>query len=89
MADWLPLMWSYIQLERVDQYAWKAVGGKEITPSGMLAAAHLLGARSLAAYIKSDGKADLRDPYGTPIADYIERLNGYDMPFMPRQVAFN
>ena len=49
MEEWLPMMWSYIELQKVDRYAWKQVGGQQLTPSGMLAAAHLLGAQSLAA----------------------------------------
>ena len=89
MDEWLHVMWGYIELQNVDQYAWTDVGGQQLTPSGMLAAAHLLGAGSLAAYIRSDGKADLRDPYGTPISIYIERLNGYDIPFALRKMASN
>ena len=89
MEEWLKIMWSYIELHKVDRFAWEQVGGEQLTPSGMLAAAHLLGAESLATYVKSDGKTDLRDPYGTPISRYIERLNGYDIPFAPKQVASN
>jgi len=55
----------------------------------MLAATHLLGAGALAEYVKSDGKVDLRDPYGTPIGIYISRLNGYDVPFGSNRVVSN
>jgi hypothetical protein len=89
MEEWLKIMWSYIELHKVDHYAWSEVGGEQLTPSGMLAAAHLLGAESLAKYVKSDGKSDLRDPYGTPISSYITKLNGYDVPFAPRRLASN
>lgn len=87
MDEWLPMMWSYIELHGVDDYAWRDVGGEQLTPSGMLAAAHLLGAQALGDYARSDGKADLRDPYGTPISQYIRRLNGYAVPFAPRNMA--
>ncbi|MEO6300688.1 MAG: hypothetical protein ABIV25_08145 [Paracoccaceae bacterium] len=89
MEEWLKVMWGYIELQKVDRYAWKQVGGEQLTPSGMLAATHLLGAESLARYVRSDGKADLRDPYGTPISSYIAQLNGYDIPFAPREMASN
>lgn len=83
MEDWLKIMWTYIELNKIDNYAWQDVGGKPLTPSGMLAATHLLGAESLATYIHSNGKTNLRDPYGTPISTYIERLNGFEVPFAP------
>lgn len=81
--EWLELMWSYIELHNIDGYAWREVGGVVLTPSGMLAATHLLGPESLARYIQSDGTIDLRDPYGTPIEKYIVRLADYDIPFAP------
>ena len=89
MREWLEIMWSYIELHKVDRFAWRDVGGEQLTPSGILAAAHLLGAGAVAEYVKSDGQADLRDPYGTPIRTYISRLNGYDVPFGPNEVASN
>lgn len=81
--EWMDVMWRYIEYHEIDSYAWTNVGDLPLTPSGMLAAAHLLGAGSLAQYIHSDGKADLRDPYGMPLSSYIERLNGYDVPYGP------
>lgn len=81
--EWLKLMWHYIELQNLDSYAWSEVGNMTLTPSGMLAATHLLGADSLARYIHSDGQADLRDPYGTPITSYINKLSGYNIPFAP------
>lgn len=89
MEEWLDVMWSYIELHDVDRYAWRDVGGEQLTPSGMLAAAHLLGAEALAKYVSSDGKTDLRDPYGTPLSSYIKRLNGYDVPYARNEVASN
>lgn len=91
---WLPIMWSYIEMHQIEDYAWSTVGGVELTPSGMLAASHLLGAGALKEYIESEGRADLRDPYGMPLSNYIERLNGYTIPFAPRpprgyQIASN
>lgn len=86
---WVKLMWHYIEAEDLDRYAWTEVGGTELTPSGMLAASHLLGTYALQEYIQSDGKADLRDPYGMPISSYILRMAEVEVPFgaKPRKLA--
>lgn len=81
--DWMELMWIYIELQKIDSYAWETVGQTELTTSGMLAAAHLLGAGALKEFIVSGGTADLRDPYGTSIVKYIDNLGGYEVPFAP------
>jgi len=81
--DWMRLMWSYIERDRTDRYAWQMVGQTRLTTSGMLAAAHLLGPGALKDYIESNGTLDLRDPYGTPLVQYINNFNGYDVPFAP------
>lgn len=81
--EWIELLWSYAQEQRIDRYAWSEVGGIQLTPAGMIAAMHLLGPGALSKYIASDGQADLRDPYGMPIRQYIVKLSNYDMPFAP------
>lgn len=81
---WVKLMWHYIEAEKMERYAWTKVGDVQLTPSGMLAATHLLGPFALKEFIRSDGTADLRDPYGMPITSYIDRLGGYDIPFAPK-----
>ena len=80
--QWMHLMWSYIELNRIDHYEGSRVGDSTLTASGMLAASHLLGAGALKEYIQSNGRADLRDPYGTPIKQYINQFSGYDIPFV-------
>ncbi len=83
VREWVELMWHYIELQNLDAYAWTEVGGVTLTPSGMLAAVHLLGPDSLAQFVRSGGTDDLRDPYGTPISSYIVRLADYEIPFAP------
>ena len=87
--EWMRLMWKYIGQERISRYAGRDVGGRTLTPSGMLAAAHLLGPKALRKWIKSNGRANLKDPYGTPITAYIDRFGGYDVPFVRVRVARN
>ncbi len=84
---WMRVMWSYIEYHEIDGYAWETVGDSQLTTSGMLAAAHLLGAGALKTYIESDGQADLRDPYGMPLSEYISKLGGYTVPFAPSDAA--
>jgi len=82
VEKWMRLMWSYIELNRIEAFAGQPVGNITLTTSGMLAASHLLGAGALKEFIASGGTADLRDPYGTPIVHYIEKLGGYEVPFV-------
>jgi hypothetical protein len=84
VREWVELMWHYIELQDLDSYAWSEVGGVTLTPSGMLAAVHLLGPDSLAQFVSSDGAKDPRDPYGTPISSYMVRLADYEIPFAPK-----
>jgi Ca2+-binding RTX toxin-like protein len=79
--EWLELMWNYIKAQGLDDYAWTTVGDVYLTPSGMLAGAHLLGVGALDRFITSGGSADLRDAYGTPIRSYITEFADYDIPF--------
>lgn len=81
--EWAELLWTYAEMKDLDSHAWQNIGGVELTPAGMVAAMHLLGPGGLSDFISSNGQADLRDPYGTPIIHYIVKLANYDMPFAP------
>lgn len=50
------------------------IGGIEITKSGLLAAAHLGGAGGVKSFLKSNGKKDFKDGYGTPISSYLKKF---------------
>lgn len=80
---WMKIMWKYIEAEGLARHAWRKVGNVELTPSGMLAATHLLGSGALKSFIQANGRSDIRDPYGTPLVRYINTLAGYDIPFGP------
>jgi hypothetical protein len=86
---WVKLMWHYIEAKDLDRYAYTEVGGVQLTPSGMLAASHLMGTYSLQAFIDSDGKIDTRDPYGMPVSSYMRKMADVEVPFgdKPRQLA--
>ncbi len=82
---WMKTMWRYIEADGLARYAWTKVGGVSLSPSGMLAATHLLGTGALKQFIKSGGNANIRDPYGMPLVSYIDTLGGYDIPFAPKK----
>lgn len=83
--EWMQIMWRYIEAEGLHRYAWREIGGQTLSPSGMLAATHLLGSGALKRFVESGGSADIRDPYGMPLHVYIRDLGGFETPFAPRQ----
>ena len=83
-VTWVKLMWHYIEAENLHRHAWTRIGGVELTPSGMLAATHLLGTGALAEFIATDGTSDPRDPYGMPVSSYMIRMAEVEVPFGPK-----
>ena len=55
------------------------INGIAITESGILAAAHLSGAGNVKKYLRSNGKYNLRDAYGSSIEHYMQKFAGYDL----------
>jgi hypothetical protein len=53
--------------------------GVEVTESGILAASHLVGAKSVRKYLKSKGKINEKDGNGISVKDYMEKFSGYDL----------
>lgn len=71
--------WKYLKNLGADKYVGKSINGVVITPSGLLAAAHLKGAGAVADYLRSDGKMNSKDAFGTSVENYIEKFKGYDV----------
>ena len=57
------------------------VDGGQVTMSGLIAGAHLVGVWNLKDYLTSNGAMNMRDPYGTPVSEYVKKFAGYDTPF--------
>ncbi len=74
-------VWGWVQDRGLDQYMGQTIGGVTITASGLLAGAHLRGAEAVQQFIKSGGQNDPRDPYGTPVSQYMSHFSGYQTPF--------
>lgn len=70
---------KWIMRRDISQFVGKQVKGVEITESGLLAAAHLAGPGNVMKYLRSDGKYNTKDAYGTTIDNYIEKFSGYDL----------
>ena len=71
--------WGYLKALGADKYAGKIINGYEITPSGLLAGAHLKGAGAVIEYLKSGGKNNPKDGFGTSVESYIRKFAGYDV----------
>ena len=71
--------WGYLKAVGAHNYIGTVINGYTITPSGLLAAAHLKGAGSVAKYLKSNGKVIEKDAFGTSVETYMKRFAGYDV----------
>ena len=63
------------------KYEGQWVSGGQVTVSGLLSGAHLVGVWNLKSWLESGGAHDTRDPYGTPVSQYVHKFAGYDTPF--------
>jgi hypothetical protein len=59
------------------------INGLEITESGVLAAAHLAGAGNVKKYLRSRGRSDVVDAYGTKLSHYMKEFSGFDLSDIP------
>ena len=73
-------LWSYIQTLGLDAYVGKSVSGVRITPSGLLASAHLLGVGTLKSFLLEE-PGHFQDALGTDIKEYLGHFTGYNTPF--------
>ena len=79
--DYNRVQWGYITRMGLDRYVGQTVGGVQITESGLLAGAHLLGAGNLATFLRSDGATVPRDGNRVPITQYIAAFGGHGLSF--------
>lgn len=71
--------WGYLKAVGADKYVGKTINGYQITPSGLLAGAHLKGAGSVITYLKSGGTNIGKDAFGTSVESYMKKFAGYDV----------
>ena len=70
---------KWIMRRDIIRFVGKSIRGVQITESGMLAAAHLAGPGNVMKYLRSYGKINTKDAYGTSIDKYIKKFSGYDL----------
>ncbi|WP_422860176.1 hypothetical protein ACOKFD_04620 [Flagellimonas sp. S174] len=70
---------KWILRRDIKRFNGKRIRGIEITESGIIAAAHLAGAGNVKKYLRSYGKKDVADAYGTTISYYMKKFGGYDV----------
>lgn len=70
---------KWILRRYIKLYNGKRIRGVEITESGILAAAHLAGAGNVKKYLRSYGKNDVADAYGSSISYYMGKFAGFDI----------
>lgn len=78
MALYSKKQWSYIK-EAATKYEGQKINGIQLTRSGMLAAAHLVGPTALKEYLASGGKKIKKDGNGTSLERYLKEFGGYDV----------
>ncbi|TCK64729.1 hypothetical protein DFQ05_2713 [Winogradskyella wandonensis] len=69
---------KWILRKDIERFVGKTIAGVEITESGILAAAHLAGAGSVKKFLRSYGKMNFADGYGSTVRYYMKRFAGYD-----------
>lgn len=74
---------KWILRRDIKNFNGKRIRGVIVTESGMLAAAHLAGAGNVKKYLRSYGRWDVKDAYGTSISDYVNKFSGYDVSKIP------
>ena len=62
-----------------EKYIGDTIMGVVITKSGIIAAAHLGGYRSVQKFLRSHGKVNKKDVLGTSVYNYMKRFRYYDM----------
>jgi hypothetical protein len=66
-------------LRNYESFIGDTINGVVITKSGMIAASHLGGARSLKLFLTSGGHINKEDVLGTSVCDYIKKFSYYDL----------
>ena len=71
--------WGYLKTVGAHHYVGQTINAYTITQSGLLAGAHLKGAGAVISYLKSCGKNNPADAFGTSVENYMKKFAGYDV----------
>lgn len=67
-------------LKSYRQYAGQTLNGYDLTMSGLVAAAHLVGWSKVKTFLESGGTADATDGNGVKLTTYLKEFANYDLP---------
>lgn len=70
---------NLVLLKDYESFIGDTIKGVIVTRSGMLAASHLGGARSVQIFLASEGRIERKDVLGTSVKDYMKRFSFYDI----------
>ena len=78
---WFAKIYQDVQGLGLDKYIGQTVGGVAVSPSGLVAGAHLVGVWALKSYLETGGAVNTPDGYGTLVSQYVQKFGGFDTPF--------
>jgi hypothetical protein len=76
---WFSVLWGRLEYYGATDYVGQTISGILITESGLLAAAHLIGAKGLSNALKANDLSSISDGYGTEPLEYMKLLGGYNV----------
>ncbi len=79
MKEYAKKQWQILQGNGSTKYVGSKINGIDITPSGLIAMAHLKGAGYVGQYVKSNGSDIKYDGFGTSPEEYLKKFGGYDV----------
>lgn len=74
---------KWVLRKYISHYVGRKVNGILITESGVLAAAHLAGPKSVKAFLSSNGTKVFKDGFGTSIIEYMVKFRSFDVSDVP------
>lgn len=79
IREHLKRQWQILQSNGSTKYVGSKINGIEITPSGLLAGAHLSGGGNVTKYLRTNGRDIHKDGFGTSVEKYMRNFGGYDV----------
>lgn len=66
----------------IEKYEGKYIAGIKITEAGLLAAAHLAGASGVKRFLRTNGRYNPSDSYGTRLSDYLLEFSKHEFTLL-------
>jgi hypothetical protein len=73
------ISWNLHFLQKYEEFIGDTIKGVVVTKSGMIAASHLGGPKTLMNFLDSQGEINRADILGTSIQDYMDLFQGYQL----------